>query len=83
MTAAGWKRPGKQCCVKFREVKLGSLDNSQTVVTTQQIQIYSGDFNSVKVSWSLVRSSYTLLEVSSGKYVNKNFQILVAVLKNY
>lgn len=67
-------------------MKLGSLeaqDNSQIVVTTQQIQTYSGDFNNVRVAWSLVRNSYILLEFSSGKGVNKHFQILVAVLKNY
>lgn len=35
MIAAGWKTPGKQSCIKFREMKLGSLeaqDNSQIVV---------------------------------------------------
>lgn len=67
-------------------MKLGSLEaeeNSQIVVTTQQIETYSGDFNSVKVAWSLVKKSYILLELSSGKDINKHFQILVAVLKNY
>lgn len=53
MTAAGWKRPGKQSCTKFREMKQRSLevrDDSQTVVATQQIQTYSGDL----MAWRLL-----------------------------
>lgn len=67
----------------MKPVCLEAWDNNQIVVTTQQIPTHFGHFNSMRVVLSLVRSSFILLELPSGKEVNKHFQILLAVLKNY
>lgn len=66
----------------MKPVSLEAWDNNQTVVTTQQIPTHSGHFDSMRVVLSLIRSSFILLALPSGKEVNKHFQMFIKCLLN-